>query len=88
MDLKRANKRIVPVAVATAIAALGMISLFVVDHGPWSRPRVKDIQGVHYATTALAAHAIGATVTATAPKPTLEPVAPGPKPAQPPNPAP
>jgi hypothetical protein len=68
------------------VAAVGLLSLLLVDHGPWNRPHALATETV-YATTAAAAHAVGATVTPTAPKPRLEPVAPGPKPAQPANPA-
>jgi hypothetical protein len=68
------------------VATIGLASLLLVDHGPWNRPHATGSEKVH-ATTAAAAHAVGATVTPTAPKPSLEPVAPGPKPAQPANPA-
>jgi hypothetical protein len=68
------------------VAAVGLLSLLLVDHGPWNRPHAVGSETV-YATTGAAAHAVGATVTPTTPKPPLEPVAPGPKPAQPANPA-
>jgi len=71
---------------ATIVAAFGLLSLLLVDHGPWNRPHVLGSEPV-YTTTAAAAHAVGATITPTAPKPALEPVVPGPKPAQPVNPA-
>jgi hypothetical protein len=87
MDQMPSNKKSVPLAVAIGIAAFGLICLFVVDHGPWSKPRAQ-VANEHYATTASAAKAAGATVTPTDPKPAFEPVAPGPKPAQPANPAP
>jgi hypothetical protein len=41
----------------------------------------------NYKTTGEAARAAGATVMPTTPKPALEPIAPGPKPAQPTDPA-
>jgi hypothetical protein len=71
---------------AMIVAAVGLISLLLVDHGPWNRPHAVGSETV-YTTTAAAAHAVGARVIPTTPKPPLEPVAPGPKPAQPANPA-
>jgi hypothetical protein len=76
-----------PVMIAAAVAVFGVIAMLVVDHGPWNRPHVQGAE-VDYTTTGAAARAVGATVTPTPPKPELEPVAPGPKPAQPANPAP
>jgi hypothetical protein len=76
-----------PVVVALAVAIFGVLAMLVVDHGPWSRPHVQTAE-VNYSTTGAAAQAVGAKVTPTAPKPELEPVAPGPKPAQPVNPEP
>jgi hypothetical protein len=76
-----------PVAIATAVAVFGVLAMLVVDHGPWSRPQVQSADVVNYTTTSAAARAAGASVTPTAPKPELEPAAPGPKPAQPANPA-
>jgi hypothetical protein len=72
---------------ALAVAVFGVLAMVLVDHGPWSRPHVQGAE-VDYTTTGAAARAAGATVTPTAPKPDLEPVAPGPKPAQPANPTP
>jgi hypothetical protein len=69
------------------VAAVGLLSLLIVDHGPWNKPHVQNQGIVNYATTAEAAHAVGAKVTPTAPKAEIEPVVPGPKPAQPVNPA-
>jgi hypothetical protein len=62
-----------------------MLAMLIVDHGPWSRPHIRTAEMADYTTTGAAAQAAGATVTATAPKPQLEPIAPGPKPAQPAN---
>ena len=76
-----------PLAVAMIVAAVGMLSLLIVDHGPWNKPRVQSQDTVKYATTAEAARAVGARITPTPPKAEIEPVAPGPKPAQPVNPA-
>lgn len=88
MNISHSNRTIrTPVVVATAVAVFGVMAMLVVDHGPWSRPHVQSAE-VDYTTTGAAARAVGATVTPTAPKPELEPVAPGPKPAQPANPAP
>jgi hypothetical protein len=75
-----------PVVIAMAVAVLGVLALLVVDHGPWSRPKVQTAEVANYGTTGAAARAAGATVTPTAPRPALEPAAPGPKPAQPPDP--
>jgi hypothetical protein len=69
------------------VAAVGLLSLLIVDHGLWNKPHVQSQGIVNYATTSEAAHAVGAKVTPTAPKAEIEPVAPGPKPAQPVNPA-
>ena len=75
-----------PVMVAFAIAIFGMLAMLVVDHGSWSRPNVQTAEVANHRTTGEAARAVGATIAPTAPKPTLEPEAPGPKPAQPANP--
>jgi hypothetical protein len=83
--LKRALGR--PVVVAMAVAGFGVLAMLIVDHGPWSRPKVQTSEVANYKTIGEAARAVGATVTPTAPKPVLEPIAPGPKPAQPANPA-
>ena len=64
----------------------GVVAMAVVDHGPWNKPNAQTAE-VNYSTTDAAARAVGAKVTPTLPKPALEPVAPGPKPAQPINPA-
>ena len=83
--LKRTLER--PVVVAMAVAGLGVLAMLIVDHGPWSSPEVQTAKVANYKTTGEAARAAGAMVTPTAPKPALEPIAPGPKPAQPVNPA-
>jgi hypothetical protein len=75
-----------PVIVALAVAIFGVLAMLLVDHGPWSRPNVQAAEIAKYKTTGEAAHAAGAQVMPTAPKPEIEPVAPGPKPAQPANP--
>jgi len=70
---------------ALAVAVAGVLALvaLTMDH----RPRVETAEAASHRTTGEAAGAVGATVTPTAPKPKLEPVPPGPKPAEPPNPA-
>jgi len=65
----------------------GVLAMLLVDHGPWTRPKVQTAE-VNHKTTGDAARAVGAKVTPTAPKSELEPNVPGPKPAQPANPAP
>lgn len=76
-----------PLVIAIAIAVFGVLAMLLVDHGPWSRPHVQTAEVANYRTTGEAARAVGATVTPTAPKAELEPEAPGPRPAQPANPA-
>jgi hypothetical protein len=76
-----------PLVGAMIVAVVGLLSLLIVDHGPWNKPHVQSQGIVNYATTSKAAHAVGAKVTPTAPKAEIEPVVPGPKPAQPVNPA-
>jgi hypothetical protein len=75
-----------PVVIAAAVAIFGVLAMLIVDHGPWSHPKVQTAEVANYKTTGAAARAAGATVTPTSPKPELEPDAPGPKPAQPANP--
>jgi hypothetical protein len=87
MDRHHPQRRFGPVTGALTVAAFGLLSLLIVDHGPWNRPHAQGPQVV-YTTTAAAAQAAGAKVIPTEPKPVLEPVAPGPKPAQPVNHAP
>jgi hypothetical protein len=72
-----------PVIIATAVAALGLGGLLLVNHGPWNKPKVKNETMIQYGSTAASTAAAGATVTPTAPRPELEPVVPGPKPVQP-----
>jgi hypothetical protein len=75
-----------PVVAAVAVAVFGMLAMLIVDHGPWTRPQVQTAEVANYKTTGEAARSVGATVTPTAPKASIEPNAPGPKPAQPVNP--
>jgi hypothetical protein len=76
-----------PVLAALAVAVFGVLAMLVVDHGPWNHPNVQTAEVANYKTTGAAARAVGANVTPTAAKTDLEPAAPGPKPAQPANPA-
>jgi hypothetical protein len=74
-----------PVVIAVAVAVCGLLAMLIVDHGPWSRPHIQTAETANHTTTGAAAQAVGATITPTEPKPQLEPVAPGPKRAQPAN---
>jgi hypothetical protein len=75
-----------PALVALAIAIFGVLAMLIVDHGPWSRARIETAEVADHRTTGQSARSAGAAVQQTAPKPALEPQAPGPKPAQPANP--
>jgi hypothetical protein len=72
-----------PAMIAVAVAAIGLLALLLVDHGPWNKPSVQSGTMIEYGTTAGAAAAVGAVVTDTTTKSALEPAAPGPKPVQP-----
>jgi hypothetical protein len=72
-----------PLVVAAAVAIAGVLGMLIVDHGPWSKPKVQPAESANYSTTGEAARAAGATVMPTEPKAPIEPVPPGPKPAQP-----
>jgi len=74
-----------PVVIALAVAVLGILAMLIIDHGPWSRAHIRTAEMANHTTSGAAAQAAGATVTPTEPKPQLEPIAPGPKPAQPAN---
>jgi hypothetical protein len=68
------------------VAFVGVVSMFVVDYGPWNKPQLKTATVARTSTTGDAARDAGATITPTEPKRQLEPEAPGPKPVQPANP--
>jgi hypothetical protein len=85
-SVKQQFSKRAPLVVASAIAVFGLAAMALVDHGPWNKPNVHTAES-NYSTTDAAARAVGAKVTPTLPKPAIEPVAPGPKPAQPVNPA-
>ena len=72
-----------PLKVAIAVAVLGVLSMLVVDHGPWSKPKVQHPMVANYSTTGEAARAAGAQVMPTEPKLDVEPNPPVPKPVHP-----
>src|SRR6266568_8331012 len=74
-----------PAIIALAIAVLGVLAMLIVDHGPWTRPKLQTAEVATYKTTGEAARAVGAKVTPSVPKSELEPTVPGPKPAEPAN---
>jgi hypothetical protein len=65
-----------PVAVAIAVAVVGVLAMLLVDHGPWAHPQVQSAESAYYKTTGEAARAVGASVTPTEPKRLVEPIAP------------
>jgi hypothetical protein len=75
-----------PLMVSIAIAVLGVLSMLLVDHGPWSKPKVQHPVVANYSTTGEAARAAGAQVMPTEPKLEVEPEPPVPKPVHPVNP--
>ena len=77
-----------PLKVAIAVAALGAFGMLIVDHGPWSKPKVQPASVANYSSTGEAARAAGAQVMPTEPRLHVEPEPPVPKPVHPVNPAP
>jgi hypothetical protein len=75
-----------PAIVALVVAVLGVLALLIVDHGPWTRPKVQTADVATYKTTGEAAHAVGAEVSPTQPKTPLETAPVAPEPEQPANP--
>jgi hypothetical protein len=73
-----------PAIVALTVSIFGVLAMFIVDHGPWSRPRVETAEVADHRTTGEAARSAGAAVQQTPPRTPLQPEAP--KPAQPANP--
>ena len=57
-----------PLAVAIAVAVLGVLGMLIVDHGPWNKPHVKTAVVANTTTTGDAARDAGATVMPTEPK--------------------
>jgi hypothetical protein len=49
-----------PVWVAFVIAFFGIVTMLVVDHGPWSRPHAQSAEIAGHLTAGDAAHAVGA----------------------------
>jgi hypothetical protein len=78
----------VPLKVAMSVAALGVLGMLIVDHGPWNKPKVQPAFMANYSSTGEAARAAGAKVMPTGPKLQVEPEPPVPKPVHPVNPAP
>ena len=72
-----------PLVVAIAIAVIGVLSILIVDYGPWNKPKVQPAVIAHYSTTGEAARAAGAKVRPTEPKLQVEPDPSGPKPVHP-----
>jgi len=77
-----------PLKVAIAVAALGVLGILILDHGPWNKLKVQPAVVASYSSTGEAARAIGAEVTPTEPRLQVEPEPPMPKPIHPVNPAP
>lgn len=85
-EIHSTRKGGMPLLVAIAMAALGVLGMLIVDHGSWNKPKVQTAAMAHYSTTGEAAGAAGAIVMPSEPKSQLEPDAPGPKPVHPANP--
>ncbi len=75
-----------PLTVVIAVAIVGILGMLLIDHGSWTHPQAQSAEIAKYKTTGEAARAAGATVAPTEPKRLLEPIVPGPKPAEPPAP--
>ena len=75
-----------PAIFALAVAVLGVLAMLIVDHGPWTRPKLQTAEIATYKTTGEAAHAVGAEVRPTEPKTPIEPAPVAPEPEQPANP--
>lgn len=69
--------------IAIAVAAFGLLGLFLVDHGPWTERKAQNGTMIESGTTAAAAAAAGAAVIDIGLAPATEPVSRGPKPARP-----
>ena len=77
-----------PLVVAIAVAVIGMLSILIVDYGPWNKPKVQPAVIAHHSTTGEAARAAGAKVMPTEPRLQVEPDPSGPKPVHPVDPTP
>jgi hypothetical protein len=75
----------VPLKVAMSVAALGVLGMLIVDHGPWNKPKVQPAFMTNYRPTGEAARAAGAKVlpTESESKLQVEPEPPMPKPVHP-----
>jgi hypothetical protein len=71
-----------------AVAALGLLGMLIVDHGPWNKPKVQPAFMASYSSTGDAVRAVGAQVMPTEQKLQVEPEPPVPKPIHPVNPTP
>ena len=73
-----------PLKVAMSVAALGVLGMLIVDHGPWNKPKVQPAFMTNYSSTE-AARAAGAKVlpTESESKLQVEPEPPMPKPVHP-----
>ena len=77
-----------PLVVAIAVAVIGMLSILIVDYGPWNKPKVQPAVIAHHSTTGEAARAAGAKVMPTELRLEVEPDPSGPKPVHPVDPTP
>jgi hypothetical protein len=75
-----------PLKVAIVVAVFGVLSMLIIDYGPWSKPKVQPAFMVSYSSTDEAARAAGAQVMPTEQKLQVEPEPPVPKPVHPVNP--
>jgi hypothetical protein len=68
-----------PGVIALIVAGLTIAAMLLVDHGPWSRPKVQPAHVAMYKTTGEAARAADAMVLPTEPRSPVEPERAGPK---------
>jgi len=78
--------RLRAVIVTAAVAVVSVASLTLLVRDRWHPPEIKPAEAASRSPTGDAARAAGATILPTDPKLAIEPVAPGPKRAQPANP--
>jgi hypothetical protein len=71
--MERRHSKFAPLIIAMTVAVMGLGALLLVNHGPWTKPRVQNETMIQYGTTAASAAAAGAAVTPTEQKPELEP---------------
>ena len=83
MVRKDIHPHFLPVIIATVVAVMGLAGLLLLNHGPWTKPKVQNETVIQQGTTAGSAAAAGAAVTPTEQKPEIEPAVPGPKPVAP-----